>query len=145
MRLTIRCVLCLAAVCAGCDDLSFDLEGDPIDVPLAQIIEVARFGRGPIPADGEATDTIFAWIPRDANLRTVTFTTTKGGFLDVGGGKELKALAIRSDREENRLVARATFVSDTLPGTAVIRGTLSSFSDTVQVDMQNTSSIPEGG
>lgn len=124
----------LLAVFGSCD-ITTDLERDPLDVPLSEIIEIERIIRSELAADGIATDTVIARIPRDAKNRSITFAASKGGFVDAGGKGEFKTIAVPNAADPKHLQARATYVSDTLPGIATITGTLLTFSDTLLIQL----------
>ncbi len=124
-----------AALLTGCDRLSTSLEADPDLVPRSEILQLLRAG-GTVPllANGTATDTLIALLPRDANPRTVTFATTAGSFPLAGGGR---GLAVRAEYEpayrSDRLVARAVLQSDSIPGTAIVSAEVGEFKEYAEV------------
>jgi hypothetical protein len=89
----------------------------------------------PLLANGIAVDTLIATLPRDANPRVVTFTTTAGSFPLTGNGKEIKARAeLDPLYRTDRLVARAVLRSDTSPGKAIIAATVGDFRAYLEVE-----------
>ena len=114
----------------GCD-LTSELEPHPDEITLSQIIQLSRTGGDlPIPANGTAGDTLVAKIPRGASARVVTFTTSRGSFQLNPGDKTIKVRAERTtDPHDQRLVARAVLVSDTVAGQAVVSASVSDFTD----------------
>ena len=118
-------------VCGACEAWLDTLEPDPETVPLSAIIDLARVGPNlPLPADGVSTDTIIARLPKEATTRVIKFSTTLGSFELTGGQKTID---VRSQLEGSKLIARAILVSDTLPGTAVVRASVSEFSSYLQI------------
>jgi ABC-type amino acid transport substrate-binding protein len=127
-------LLALSGALAACEDL-FDPERDPDEVPLSEAIELSRTGGDlPLIANGRTQDTLVARIPRGASARVVTFTTSAGTFALKPGGTEIKVRAERSgDPRDDRLVARAVLVADTIARTAVVSASVGEFTDYLQV------------
>jgi hypothetical protein len=133
-----RRVLCalLAVALTGCENLSTSLERDPDSVPRAEILEFTRAGGSlPLLANGVAVDTLIAIIPRDANPRLVTFSTTAGTFPLTGNAKEIKVRAeYEPTYQKDKLVARAVLRSDTVPGKATVSAAVGDFKEYREIE-----------
>lgn len=118
----------IAVVLWGCDALTSDLEGDPADVPIEEVITIQRKGTGALRADRNVVDTLFALLPRGANARAVTFRTTIGSFDFTAGAKEYKTSAQpEAGVSTDKLVARAILRADTIAGTTTVSASVGDF------------------
>jgi hypothetical protein len=129
-------IVLLAVVTAlgGCDALRPPLEPDADEVPRSEILSVTQSRNPPrMPADGRSVDTIRAAIPRRANVRQVTFVTTRGSFERHGSATKIEVRAEHGPA--GRLRAEAVLVADTVPGVATVRATVGGFSDFVDIEL----------
>ena len=119
--------LLILLAASSCDELLTDLEPDPESIAPEDILFLERSaGAVPLPANGTATDTIYAYLSGDATSRVVSFATSAGSFLPIPGAK---AIDVRA--EENgggyRLVAKAVLRADTVATTAVVSAKVGEF------------------
>lgn len=103
-----------------------DLERDPDEVPMSEILTLTRAGTGALRMNPPEAETFLAMIPLNASTRVVTFRTTAGVF-PMSGTKEIKVRAERDSLITQRLVARTVLRADTIPGTAYVSATIGDF------------------
>jgi hypothetical protein len=139
MRITSRRATAGAAlvVAAACDDM-WTLEPSAERVPIDQIIAISRTLTGVLRADTTSAETIVVRLPRDADKRVVTFTTTFGWFAETAREKKVDVRAVLESSDDSVLTARVVLRSDTLRtggvvDTAVVRATVDQFSNSVRV------------
>ncbi|HEX6038683.1 hypothetical protein [Longimicrobium sp.] len=125
---------CLALATATCDGgVISEPERDPLDVPLSEILELTRTGAAPVRADGASQDTVVARIPDHAFTRRVVFRTTAGKFHASQTREELvTAVRVEGDGDD-RLVAKAVLVADTVAGAAAVSATVGDFTQYIAV------------
>lgn len=117
----------IVLVCA-CDSILTDLEPDPDSIPPEEVLLLTRkAGAVPLPADGTTVDTFYAYLPREASSRVVTFETTAGSFMPLPGAKKLDVRAEPDVLDDDRLVAKAALRTDTVPTTAVVSAKVGEF------------------
>jgi hypothetical protein len=139
MRMKINGVLLLSAVLA-CNDASWTFEPSTDDVPLEDIVRLTRAGSGVLSADTTSLDTLKAHIPRGADTRVITFTTTAGWFEHTARAKELKVRAVLEAPTDAFLTARTVFRSDTLVtgavvDTATVRASIGDFTALLRIPL----------
>ena len=122
---------------AGCDpmdplglsDERKDFKGDPDEIPLDSIITLSRAedATTPIRADGTSTVTWTARIHQDADMNTITFTTTAGTFDSTASAQTINVKARPVDKPFPALEARAILRSGTKKGPVLISAAIGGY------------------
>lgn len=123
---------CVLLPILACDQLTSAPERDPEDVLPSEIIKLRVTPTSILPADGKALDTLIARLPKDANARVVTFSTT-GGVFQLTAAKQVTVRASKILGAGDSLYARAVLKSDTTAADVIVSAQVSDFRDTVWI------------